>query len=483
MIFNCLTVIFLAVNTALKMLNRIEFKTKAMKKATAFFILVSSIFTTAGYTQINLGTTILQNTVVASNLNVPWDMSYGADGWIWFTELSGNIKRMNPDTYQVQQVFAIGDVALFGFSVGLHSIVLHPDFNDTHYLYVHYAYTTTTSKIVRYEYDTANNTLINPLIILGSIPAGVSHNGSRMVILNDKLFISLGDTYSTPAVAQNLNSINGKVLRMNLDGSIPEDNPIAGSYIWSFGHRNPQGLCAWNGKLYSSEHGTGSNDEINIIEENRNYGWPTVEGACNTAAEITFCNAQNVAEPIWTWSPSIAPAGVDVYQNDAIPEWKNSLLLAVLKNKQLIQLKLSEDGTTITQQNIYLTNTYGRLRDVLVIPDGRVFLCTSNRDYAGSPIAADDRIIQLKNPDALHNANFTDNSKTSVYPIPADTVLFIKTEASIDTVMIFDTLGKAVYSGKYSNKLDVSTLDSGVYYLQLFDKDKKMVDKKKILIQ
>jgi glucose/arabinose dehydrogenase len=339
-----------------------------MKKAAVLVILAIALFPRYCHAQIDLGDTVLTNTVVVTNLNVPWDMAYGADGWIWFTELGGNINRMNPDTYEKQLVYTIPDVVLFGFSVGLHSIALHPDFNTNHYLYVHYTYSTTTSKIVRYEYDIANNTLINPVIILGSIPAGVSHNGSRMVILNDKLFISLGDTYTTPAVAQDLNSINGKVLRMNLDGSIPPDNPIVNSYIWSFGHRNPQGLCYGNGKLYSSEHGTGANDEINIIQMNRNYGWPTVEGICNTSAEITFCNANNVEEPIWSWSPSIAPAGIELYQNPAIPEWNNSLLLAVLKNKQLIQLKLSDDGTQILQQNIYLMAAFSCAPRIKIMP-------------------------------------------------------------------------------------------------------------------
>ncbi len=452
-----------------------------MKKSVIVFFLVAFLSNPFCNAQINLGTTILQNTVVASNLNVPWDMVYGQDGWIWFTELSGNIKRMNPNTYQVQQVFAISDVALFGFSVGLHSIVLHPNFNTTPNLYVHYANTTTTSKIVKYTYDATNNTLINPTIILGNITAGVSHNGSRMVILNDKLFISLGDTYNTPAVAQNLNSINGKVLRMNLDGSIPGDNPIAGSYIWSFGHRNPQGLCYGNGKLYSSEHGTGNNDEINIIQQNRNYGWPTVEGVCNTATEITFCNANNVAEPIWSWSPAIAPCGLDLYQNAAIPEWNNSLLLAVLKDKRLIQLKLNADGSQITQQNAYLINTYGRLRDVLVIPDGRVFICTSNRDYTGTPIAADDRIIELV-ATTLNVSNFEDNT-TSIYPVPSDNMLFIESNLSIASVLILNAEGKEVYSGKYSNRVDVSALTAGMYFVQLLDADKKVVDKKKIVIK
>ncbi len=448
-----------------------------MKKATLLFFLVTSFC----YSQINLGTTVVTTTVRVSNLNVPWDMAYGPDGWIWFTELGGNIKRLNPNTYEVQQVFTISDVVLFGFSVGLHSIVLDPNFNTTHYLYVHYTYSTTTSKIVRYEYDVANNTLLNPTIILGSIPAGISHNGSRMVILNDKLYICLGDTYSTPAVAQSLTSINGKVLRMNLDGSVPDDNPIPGSYIWSFGHRNPQGLCYGNGKFYSSEHGTTANDEINIIEENRNYGWPTVEGLCNTPAEITFCTANNVKEPIWSWSPSIAPCGIDLYQNTAIPEWNNSLLLAVLKDKKLIQLKLNDDGTQIVQQNIYLINTYGRLRDVLVIPDGRVFICTSNRDYAGTPGATDDRIIELQNQ-ALSVPHLEEN-KATVYPVPSDHLLYIDAVENIGFVTIVNTEGKVVYSEKYSNKVDVSTLATGVYYLQLLDSERKIMDKKKILIK
>jgi glucose/arabinose dehydrogenase len=452
-----------------------------MKRTFSQFILIISFFTTFSYSQITEESTMIQQTVVATNLNVPWDMVYGQDGWIWITELGGNIKRMNPTTYEMQQIFTIPDVALFGFSVGLHSMVLDPNFVTSPYLYVHYAYTTTTSKIVRYEYDATNNTLINPLIILGNIPAGVSHNGSRMVILDDKLFITLGDTYSTPALAQNLNSINGKVLRMNLDGSIPSDNPMPGKYIWSFGHRNPQGLCYANGKMYSSEHGTGSNDEINIIEVNRNYGWSTVEGVCNTAAEIAFCTANNVKEPIWSWSPSIAPCGLDYYQNSAIPEWNNSLLLAVLKDKKLIQLKLNEDGTQIVQQNFLITNTYGRLRDVLVIPDGRVFICTSNRDYTGTPIATDDRIIELKN-NALNVANYT-NSTSSIYPVPSDSILNIETEAKIGFVFIFNGEGKEVYSGKFSKQVDVSKLASGMYTLQLLDSENKIVSTKKIIIK
>lgn len=452
-----------------------------MKKITRLLIGIAFLLPRSGQAQVDIGDTVLTNTVVATNLAVPWDMAFGADGWIWFTELGGNINRMHPDTYEKQLVYTIPDVALFGFSVGLHSIVLHPEFNTNHYLYVHYAYTTTASKIVRYEYDPVGITLTNPTLILGNIPAGISHNGSRMVIADGKLFISLGDTYNTPAVAQNLNSVNGKVLRMNIDGTVPDDNPIPGSYIWSWGHRNPQGLCYANGKLYSSEHGTGNNDEINIIEPNRNYGWPTVEGLCNTPTEVTFCSANNVKEPIWSWSPSIAPAGIEMYQNPAIPEWNNSLLLAVLKNKQLIHLKLSDDGTQIIQQNIYLTNTYGRLRDVLVVPDGRVFICTSNKDYAGTPGANDDRIIELKNP-AL-GVNHPDENRIAIHPVPADDVIFITSDLDIRFVSIVSPEGKVIYSGAYADKIGVGAFASGIYYLRLFDADKNLVGKKKILVR
>lgn len=449
-----------------------------MKKKYLLLLLIN----TFSYAQINLGTTILQNTVVASNLNVPWDMTYGNDGNIWFTELSGNIKKMNPNTYAITNVFTIPDVVLFGFSVGLHSIVLHPNFNTNHYLYVHYTYSTSMSKIVRYQYDEANNTLTNPTVILGNIPAGVSHNGSRMVILNDKLFISLGDTYSTPAVAQNISIINGKVLRMNLDGTTPTDNPTPSSLLWSLGHRNPQGLCFGNGKLYSSEHGTGANDEINIIESGRNYGWPNVEGLCNTTSEITFCNTNNVKEPIFSWSPAIAPCGLDYYQNPVIPEWDNSLLLAVLKDKKLIQLKLSSDGNTITQQNTYLINTYGRLRDVLVIPDGRVFICTSNRDYTGTPIATDDRIIELKNNNPL-GITATEEIKTSIYPVPANHILHIESNSNIDFVQLIGIDGKKIYFERYSENINVSTFSPGIYILHLLDSNRNSIKKMKIIIE
>ena len=144
-------------------------------------------------------------------------------------------------------------------------------------------------------------------------------------------------------------------------------------------------------------------------------------------------------------------------------------------------MKLRDDGTAVTQQTIYLINKYGRLRDVLVIPDGRVFICTSNKDYAGTPGATDDRIIELKNQ-AL-DVNHFDATTTSIYPVPSDDMLYIESNSKTAFISIIDTQGKEIYTAKYSTKVDVSKFASGMYYLQLMDTDKRVVEKKKILVK
>jgi glucose/arabinose dehydrogenase len=206
------------------------------------------------------------------------------------------------------------------------------------------------------------------------------------VIAGDKLFISTGDAANT-ALSQNASSLNGKILRLNLDGSIPADNPVSGNAHWSTGHRNPQGLVYANNKLYSSEHGPSNDDEINIIEKGRNYGWSTVQGFCNTSGEQTFCAANNVKEPIQAWTPTIATAGLDYYDKNLIPQWKNSLLMATLKDATLYQLQLDNNHSTVSATNEFFSGKYGRLRDICISPDGKVYLCTSN--------GSNDKIIEV----------------------------------------------------------------------------------------
>lgn len=446
-------------------------------KLALLFTFLLAMSSTVSYAQIYLDSTEIQERVVVSNLEVPWDMTYSPDGWIWFTELSGRISRVHPDTGDLQLIHTVEDVEVFGFSAGMHSIVLHPDFEQTPHVFVHYLNTQQSSKIVRYTYDAASNTLIEPTDILIDIPGGDSHNGSRMLIDDNKLYIPIGDGLTTPDVALDLNTISGKFLRMNLDGSVPEDNPIAGSLIWSWGHRNPQGFCKGNGRFYSSEHGTSIDDEINIIEGNRNYGWPEVEGFCDTEAEEAYCASENVAEPIWAWTPAIAPCGLAYYNHEAIPEWQNSLLLTVLKNRQLILLKLNEAGDEVVEQQVFLDHAYGRLRDVLTIPDGRIFVCTTNRDFAGQPSADDDKIIELK---SLYTPVSTKSPLSdlslNVYPNPTQQYLYLTAQWPLQAdVEVLDAQGAVLLQQTTHHtkqtRINIEGLSPAVYYLKVNTKE------------
>lgn len=268
-------------------------------------------------------------------------------------------------------------------------MVLHPDFAATPHVFVAYNYNSGgyKEKVVRFTFT--GTSLINPVTVIENISASSIHNGCRLLITPDlKLFITTGDA-SNQALPQNTAMVNGKILRLNLDGTIPSDNPVAGNPYWSFGHRNPQGLVFANNILYSSEHGPSSDDEINIIEKGRNYGWPNVPGFCDAGTEQTFCTANNVKEPLKAWTPTIAVCGLDFYNNDLIPQWKNSLLMVALKESRLYQLKLDAAHTSIASTTEFFAGTYGRMRDVCISPGGKVYICTSNGSNA-------DKIIEVR---------------------------------------------------------------------------------------
>jgi len=326
----------------------------------------------------------LKTKVLASGLSFPWEIVYGPDNFIWFTEKAGKISRLNPANGQLNTVFTIPDVRVNGEG-GLLGMALHPDFSANPYVYVIYGYGSTyKAKVVRYTYS--GGTLTSQQILLDQIPGSSIHNGSRLMISGGKLFISTGDASDT-SLPQNRNSLAGKILRINLDGSIPTDNPYAGSPVWSVGHRNAQGLTMVGDKMFSSEHGPDSDDEINIIEKGRNYGWPNIKGFCNEPGEQTFCSGNNVAEPLINWTPTIAPSGMAYYNSDYIPQFKNSLLLAVLKGTKLMQLKLNDTQTQITETKDFYVNSFGRIRAVCQSPEGKIYICTSN--------GSDDKIVEI----------------------------------------------------------------------------------------
>jgi aldose sugar dehydrogenase len=334
-------------------------------------------------------TSTLKDTVIAQGLNYPWEIVWGTDNHIWMTERGGKISRINPATGVVSLTHTITEVVANGEG-GLLGMALHPNFATTPHVFVAYNYTNAGNyreKIVRFTFS--SGTLTSPVTILDNIIAASIHNGCRLLITPDlKLFITTGDANNT-ALSQTASSPNGKILRINLDGSIPADNPVAGNPYWSTGHRNPQGLVFANNILYSSEHGPSSDDEINIIDKNRNYGWPSVRGFCNESGEQSFCTANNVKEPLKAWTPTVAVCGLDYYNSNLIPEWKNSLLMVALKESRLYQLKLNASFNTITETTEYYAGKYGRMRDLCISPDGNVYICTSN---GGN----NDKLIEIK---------------------------------------------------------------------------------------
>lgn len=335
---------------------------------------------------------------VVTGLDTPWDLAWGPDGQIWVAERGGRISRVDPSNGQRATAGQVPDVAESEES-GLMGIALHPAFATQPYLYAAYSYAAgdaIRNRLVRMRWD--GQSLGKPEVLLDGLPGGGFHDGSRLAVGPDGLlYMTTGDA-ANAELAQDRGSLAGKVLRLTLDGQPAPGNPF-GNAVYSFGHRNSQGLVFHpaTGALYATEHGPDDNDEVNLIAAGRNYGWPTVHGFCDddSGSERAFCQANDVVEPLAAWTPTIAPAGADIYTADLIPEWKQSLLFASLKGMALRRLVLSADGQRVTEQETLFEGQFGRLRDVLVAPDGAVYLATSNRDGRGSPAPSDDRILRV----------------------------------------------------------------------------------------
>jgi aldose sugar dehydrogenase len=414
----------------------------------------------------------LTTRVVRDSLFIPWEMKFGPDNHIWFTQKNGYICRLEPQSGHIDTLLHETNVVIQSEG-GMLGLALHPDFVNSPYVYVAYNYLQGGYKerVVRYSYT--NNTLQNPQTILDGIAGANFHNGCRLVIVNDKLFITTGDA-TTSSIAQDVNSINGKILRINLDGSIPVDNPIANSPVWSWGHRNAQGLFYANGKLYESEHGPNNDDEINIIEKGRNYGWPNVEGYCNTPAEIAFCADSNVVEPLEAWTPTLAVSAIAYYDKPMFPALQQSLIMATLKDQKLYQLKLNANGDDIDIVSVIQNVSFGRLRAVCISPEGRIYISTSNSNASGTTNRVD-KIIELYDPSyvppvGLHNVN--NDKKVVLYPNPSLGTLYIylkeKTEEA--NYRVTDGLGRTIQSGGLNstiNEVKLQGIAKGTYYVQI----------------
>lgn len=341
-----------------------------------------SYYPVIGY--IQLDDSVLEISEMVTGLEVPWDLEAIREGELWFTQVSGSLHRLDIKSGEQKEIFQIPDL-IAKKSYGLLGMTVHP---QEPLIFLHYTFAIPKqgqeeeirSRLVRYDFN--GETLINPKILMDSLPGATFHNGSRIVIAKDNtLLFSLGDIGKVN-LTQDKNFPGGKILRINLDGSIPEDNPFTDNPVWAMGLRNTQGLVfGKNNQLYGSDHGPSNDDEVNLLVKGGNYGWPDVHGFVDNEKEIAYAGKVDVIEPLAAWTPTIAVAGLAYYGNKDIPEWENSLLLATMKGRSMRVLHLNNEGTIIDEQDIFLQKHFGRIRDISVSPSGDIFFGTSNRDW------------------------------------------------------------------------------------------------------
>jgi glucose/arabinose dehydrogenase len=331
---------------------------------------------------------------VAGGLEVPWAIVFDPAGRLIFTERPGRVRIIENGQLRSEPLATISDVESSGES-GLMGLTLHPDYSSNGSVYLAYAYTQKLVRVVRFRNE--GGRLVEPKVIIEGIPAAQFHAGTALGFGPDrKLYITTGDA-TERQLAQQLDSIAGKTLRLNDDGSVPADNPFVGKSgarpeIWSYGHRNSQGIT-WqpeSGLMFQTEHGPsgfdgpGGGDELNIVEKGKNYGWPLIHHEQSKAGLET---------PILEYTPAIAPASACFYKGNAFPGLKNNLLFAALRGECLVRVVM--DGRRPVSQQRLLEKTYGRIRALAVGPDGNIYLSTSNKDGRGKPAGNDDRLLRL----------------------------------------------------------------------------------------
>lgn len=337
---------------------------------------------------VNTGYKVVE---VAKGLDHPYSMAFLPDGAILVTERAGRLRIIRNGQLQPQPIAGVPPVHL-GSQAGLFDIVLHPKYAENNFVYLTYAYGTAganATRVARARFDGAS--LQELKVIFEATPPKDTNNhyGARLAFLADGTFALLvGDGFEYREAAQDLTKDLGKIVRLNDDGSIPGDNPFsegnARREIWSYGHRNQQGLAfdAETGRLWETEHGPRGGDELNIIEPRGNYGWPVITyGMDYSGAYVSpFKERAGMQQPVVQWTPSIAPSGLAIYRGDKFPAWNGDLLVGALALKHLRRVDLDAQGNVVGQEEL-LRQVDERIRDVRVSPDGFVYVTT---DYAAT---------------------------------------------------------------------------------------------------
>jgi glucose/arabinose dehydrogenase len=334
---------------------------------------------------------------VAVGLEVPWGFAWLPNKDMLVTERRGRVRIIENGKLRAEPVFTVPDVEPTGES-GLMDISLHPEFAKNNFVYLAYSYNKDGKqvKVVRYVYKDKKFT--EDKVIVDQVPGAPNHAGMRCRFGPDgKLYVTTGDATDWN-LAQKTDSIAGKTLRLNDDGSIPKDNPFVGKAgyrpeIWTLGNRNAQGLAfqPGSGLVFETEHGPsgfegkgGGGDEVNILEAGKNYGWPDIHHTQTREGMIS---------PLLEYSPACAPASAMFYNDNAFPAFKGNFFFGCLRGTRIIRVVL--DGRKVVKQENLLEGTYGRIREMAEGPDGNIYFATSNRDGRGSPAKDDDRILRI----------------------------------------------------------------------------------------
>jgi glucose/arabinose dehydrogenase len=331
------------------------------------------------------------------DLDTPWQMGFASDGRLFFNERPGRVRVVKNG--KLETWLDLGGIVEDTES-GLLGIGIDPNFAQNGYIYIAYTYSTPdwkfVNRLVRCKEDPATGRGVEDKILIDSIKGLRNHNGGPIKFGPDgKMYWTVGDGFDD-SKPQDLNSLNGKILRLNLDGKVPADNPFPNSFVYTYGHRNVQGLAWQEGtnNLFVTEHGPSGgilgggccNDEINIVEKGKNYGWPIIVGPQEQPG---------LESPIFTSGTDLtwAPAGAIFVKNG---KWKGSFLFVSLRGETLHRAVIDPvNPRKIIRIEEYLKQTYGRLRDIIEAPDGSFLICVSNRDGRGVPQPEDDRIIKL----------------------------------------------------------------------------------------
>ena len=319
--------------------------------------------------------------ILVTNLDKPWAIAF-ADERIFVSEKSGKIHVVTPSGKLDSPLISLQTPEIFGG--GLLGITTHPDFQNNHYLYAYYTYEENENlwnKVIRITEE--NSKAVEVITILDKIPGSAFSNGGVIKFGPDgKLYVGTGSVSDYSDEPQNLDSLAGKILRLNDDGTIPSDNPFEKSYVFTLGHRNPTGL-AWNsqGQMYATDSGPTKNDEINLIKAGSNYGWPEVQ---------CFSKIVNLVNPLECFDPGLEPGGIIFYSGDKF-DIDNQMILATQKATNLFKVQINDDGVNLDR----ILSGVGRIRDVGQGPDGYVYIITTNTDGKAFPAPDDDKLLRI----------------------------------------------------------------------------------------